>query len=101
MGSFLAWLTQPVPLAGLALAIFTLRVLYTARRLKAASGRPTLADRKAVQERKRALALAKESLASAGAEAIRGLEDARRLLHSIENPAHGRRRRIDPAPRVG
>ncbi len=87
MGSLLAWLTQPVPLAGLAVAVFTLRVLYIARRLQAASEHPTLADREALQEGERALTSAKEALASARVEAVRGLEDARRLLHSYREPS--------------
>ncbi len=70
----LVWLLIPA-----AVALFALRTLFVARRLKAAAQTPTLADARALREAKRGLQAHRGALEDARAAPRRHLEAAKGL----------------------
>ncbi len=86
MDPLLAFLTQPVTVLVIAVAVFTGRVVYLARRLRSASHTPMLADTRALEEAQRALDSHRESLAMAKETVAQNLGGARDTLREYKEP---------------
>ncbi len=86
MDPLLAFLTQPLTVLVVAIAVFTGRVVYLARRLKSASRSPMLADTRALEEAQRALDSHRESLAMAKETVAQNLGGARNTLREYKEP---------------
>ncbi len=86
MDPILAFLTQPLTVALIAIAVFTGRVAVMARRLKSASRSVTLADTRALEEAQRALNSHHESLQGARDTITKNLGGARDTLRAYKAP---------------
>ncbi len=84
MDPILAFLTQPLNLLLIAVGIFTGRVYFMARKLKAASRNLTLADLRALEDAKASLDKHRESLADAKAAMDGNLGGARDTLRTYK-----------------
>ncbi len=82
----LAFLTQPLVLALIAIGVFTGRVVMVARRLKSASRSPMLADTRALEEALKSLDSHRESLQAAKDTVTRNLGGARDTLREYKGP---------------
>ena len=101
MDTVLAFITQPWVIALIAVVVFTVRVIYLARRLKSVARHPTLADMRALEEAKKSLDEHHRSLDSAKATLEGNLGGARDTLRgykgSLNASVEGRRRGLESA----
>lgn len=101
MDPILAFLTQPLVLALVAIGVFTGRVFYLAKRLRSASRTPTLADLRALEDAKKALDAHHESLEVARGTLHENLGGARDTLRhykgALDRSVEGRHRQIEDA----
>ncbi len=86
MESVLAFITQPWMIALIAVVVFTLRVIYLAKRLRSVARHPTLADLRALEEAKKSLDAHHESLEVAKGTLQRNLGGARDTLRHYKEP---------------
>ncbi len=86
MDPILALVTQPAVIAIIAIAVFTGRVLYMAKRLRSASRTPLLADTRALEEAQKALDSHHESLQIARDTVTQNLGGARNTLRNYKAP---------------
>ncbi len=86
MDPILSFLTQPWMVILLAVAIFVLRVIYLAKRLKSAARAPLLADTRALEEAQRALDAHHDSLNQAKETLAGNLGGARDTLRRYRQP---------------
>lgn len=86
MDPILALITQPAVIAVIAIAVFTGRVLYMAKRLRSASRTPLLADTRALEEAQRALDSHRKSLQMARDTVTQNLGGARDTLRDYKAP---------------
>lgn len=82
----LAFLTNPIIIALIAIGVFTGRVVLLARRLKSASRSPTLADTRALEEAQKALDSHRVSLQAARDTVAQNLGGARDTLRDYKAP---------------
>ncbi len=86
MDPSLAFLTNPIIIALIAIGVFTGRVVILARRLKSASRSPTLADTRALEEAQKALDSHRASLQAARDTVAQNLGGARDTLREYKAP---------------
>ncbi len=86
MDPILAFATQPAVIVIIAIAVFTGRVLYMAKRLRSASRTPLLADTRALEEAQKALDSHHESLQIARDTVTQNLGGARNTLRDYKAP---------------
>lgn len=86
MDPILTFLTQPWVVILLAIGVYVGRVVYLAKRLKAAARHPTLADLRALEEAKKALDEHHKSLDTAKATLTGNLGGARDTLRHYKRP---------------
>lgn len=79
-------LADPLVVILLAIGVFLVRVVFLAKRLKAASKHVTFADLRALEEAKRSLNAHKESLEAAKGTIQKNLGGARDTLRSYDAP---------------
>jgi hypothetical protein len=79
-------LRDPVGVVALALAIFVVRVMFLAARLRSAARHPTLADLRALEDAKKALDMHRASLGGAKSTLSESLEAARDILRRYRTP---------------
>ncbi len=99
MDNPLALFRDPWLVVGLALLIFTIRVMFLAKRLKSAARNPTLLDLRALEEAKKALDAHHESLDMAKRALNKDIEGARDSLRDYKKPlsraVNGRRHGLE------
>ena len=86
MDPILAFITQPAVIAVIAIAVFTGRVLYMAKRLRSASRTLLLADTRALEEAQKSLDSHRESLQIARDTVTQNLGGARDTLRDYKAP---------------
>lgn len=86
MTGLLEWFANPLVAIGIAIAVFSIRVIFLARRLRSAANRTTLADLRALEEAKRALDAHKDSLDAAKGALSGNIEGARDTLRHYREP---------------
>jgi len=86
MDAILEFLTQPLTVVVIAIAVFVGRVMYLAKRLKSAARNPTLVDLRALEEAKKALDAHRESLDVAKETLSGNLGGARDTLRTYKKP---------------
>jgi len=86
MDPVLAFITQPVMIVLIAVGVFTLRVMYLAKRLRSASRTPLLADTRALEEAQKALDSHRASLQMARDTVTENLGGARDTLRENKKP---------------
>lgn len=86
MDAILDFLTQPLTIVVIAIAVFTGRVMYLAKRLKSAARNPTLVDLRALEEAKKALDAHRQSLDVARETLSGNLGGARDTLRTYKRP---------------
>lgn len=86
MDPSLAFLTNPIVIALIAIGVFTGRVVILARRLKSAARSPTLADTRALEEAQKALDSHRASLQAARDTVAQNLGGARDTLREYKAP---------------
>ncbi len=86
MDPILTFLTQPWVIILLAIGVYVGRVVYLAKRLKAAARHPTLADLRALEEAKKSLDAHHKSLETAKATLAGNLNGARDTLRHYKKP---------------
>lgn len=101
MESVLAFITQPWMIVLIAVVVFTLRVIYLAKRLRSVARHPTLADLRALEEAKKSLDAHHESLDVAKGTLHDNLGGARDTLRHyrkpLDNSVEGRRKGLEAA----
>lgn len=99
MDALLAFLTNPLVIIVIAIGVFVGRVVYVAKRLKAAARDVTFADLRALEEAKKALDSHKESLDAAKQTLAGNIGSARDTLRHYKRPynrsVEGRRKAIE------
>ncbi|HEY7588504.1 MAG TPA: hypothetical protein VIB49_07160 [Thermoplasmata archaeon] len=99
MDPILQFLTQPLVVVLIAIGVFVGRVMFLARRLKAAARNPSLADLRALEEAKGSLEKHRDSLEAAKGTLRLNLGTARDTLRTYKGPLNeaieGRRRDIE------
>lgn len=86
MDPILAFVTQPVIILVIAIAVFVGRVIFLAKRLRSASRTPLLADTRALEEAQKALDSHHESLQIARDTVTQNLGGARDTLRDYREP---------------
>lgn len=86
MDPILAFITQPLVILLIAVAVFVGRVIFLAKRLRSASRTPLLADTRALEEAQRALDSHRESLQIARDTVAQNLGGARDTLRDYREP---------------
>ncbi len=101
MESVLAFITQPWMIVLIAVAVFTIRVVYLAKRLRSVARHPTLADLRALEEAKKSLDAHHESLEVAKGTLHGNLGGARDTLRHyrtpLDNSVEGRKKGLEAA----
>ncbi len=101
MDPVLAFITQPLIVLVIAVAVFSVRVIYLAKRLRSAGRHPTLADLRALEDAKKSLDAHHESIDGARQTLQGNIGGARDTLRHYKGPftdsVEGRKQRLKEA----